>query len=329
MIVVTWEWSFAVDANVPIGHENEHDYSYQVQIARQISRTDGGPPLAWFDYLDHGETAGLQFADELITDSATGDRELKLSGTLKQGQLLPEDMFHVRIRVRDADTEGPWATVGPVSPQPLTAPSAPTDFTAVPSPDDPQNKILFSWTAPPEAALDEVSYRLAIRGSETEDWRLVNEISATTYTLTLAWPFQFDVYELHAVRDYGDLGLADSEAVIALVTPSQPPTPTGVTASADSRLPASHVVIRWTAVPDEAGSEVNYELRSRESGSGESGWQEAVTGWLETAFRHGHRNPSTTYEYQVRASRRGNSETPVSDWSETATVTTDEEIGGL
>lgn len=328
-ILVEWVWAFADDPDDPVTSDDDHDYSFDVQIAPDVNGSPG-------DWSDIGSDAAPSVSLSTEADPATGGQQVVLTGRFEHADLQPGDAFHHRVRPRDLQTEGLWATVGPTSTETLPATPQPEDFTAVPAPDNSQDRILFRWDSVSGTASSTVHYRIGMRDSGSEAWEWVDDIQSTAYEHRVSTPFQFDTYTLQAVRDFGNLGTAVSEAVTAEVTPSQPPAPSGVSSSPDKDDLTGTVIISWTAVPDEAGSVLYYELRNRrvrQGGQGqrvETGWQQLVPGWTEsTTFSHGGRSAGTTYQYQVRAARGGHSTTEYSDWSASTTVTTQADIGGL
>lgn len=324
VIAVVWELSFPEDPDNPVNRTDT--YIYEIDIAPD----QDGAPGDWVPFTDLGAARIATIDKE--QDATSGVTTVTLGARLLHSHQLLTDKYHYRTRINGPASSTPWSTVGPLSTAPLPATPTPTDFTAAPSTDDPQTKVVLSWDPVPTASADKVFYRLDMLSTAANAWQSVDNIEATTYEQVFAVSDKFSLYRLWAVRDYGDRGPVESEAVSTEVTPSVPPTPTEATASTDSDNPSTAVVISWTGVPVEAGSALYYQLRFRDvpASGGISEWSEpGPLRTSSTTFDHDGRAPATTYEYRVRAVREGYSTLNYSEWSETATVTTDAAIGGL
>ena len=327
-IIVEWVWSYPLDPEV------KQPYSYEVQISRD-------QPGSWYPHVGEGELVVEFRAEE---DEQTGVLMSIMKGIFTHQGQRAGDTFHYRVRVNSADgaTVGPWVTVGPVSTEPLPQPQAPSGFSAVPSSDEPQSKIVLSWDPVTAATGSKVYYRLDMLDPQTNVWERVDSYAETRYVQGPVVPDQAWEYRLWTVSDYGDPGISVSEAATATVTPNRPPAPTGLAAGTDASSPSTTAVITWNPVPQEAGSQVYYRLRFRRTDSGDDSeygdgdhdqWRDVpADSWRwGTTYRHGRRPAGSTWEYQAKAIRTGLGYThqQVSDWSDSATVTLATDIGGL
>ena len=335
-IIVSWEWSVPLQS-VPVGDDGEYRHVYFFDA--QISPDDAGEPGDWVPYRGQ---ATLRIRSAVVTDQTTGENKLRLEARLEHRGLQPGDTFHYRVQVVSNVAAGDWVTVGPVSTEPLPQPDTPSGFTAVPSPEDPQSKIVLSWDAVTAAEGSSLHYRLDMFDPQKGDWERVDRYTATSYevgpvTPDLAWAFK-----LWAVSDYGTLGTSVSEAATATVMPNPPPAPTGVTAVPDQNEPWKALLVTWNAAPPEAGTSVLYGLRYRRTDveDDEDEDEDEDAQWTEVSPAHwtrlpqyhqGGRPAGSAWEYQVKTIRNGRwySHQVVSDWSASATVTLSADIGGL
>ena len=333
-IIVEWTWSYP---------SSNADYTLEVELS-----DDGGD--TWTDFAGQRAVEG-DVQQTIDTDPETGDVVITLDGYLRHSELSPGDTFHYRVRVVAGATLAPWATVGPVSTKSLPEMAPPTGFTAVPWSSDgeegdatseqpentPQNTIVVSWDWPrlSQEVLDVIDgpdplaflyFRLEMFSTETLSWERVHEL--LVHNVYEHSPVELDVgwsYRVWAGLDFDELGKSESEKVETSLIPSQPPAPTGVSASIDSDEPATAVVIEWDALPGEAGSALRYELRFLEVSSG---WETIPELISATTYTHRDRTPETVLSYQVRALREGIETRQWSEWSDTASVLT-APIGGL
>ena len=324
-INVVWQWSFPDSPRSPVRSNDDHQYNFEAQIASDLN----GGPDQWSDLASQ---ATLTVSLSVEGAGATVGATIVLTGTLAHANLQPGDGFHYRVRARfgEGAIDGPWATVGPVSTYSIPSTPTPEDFTALPSPSNPQKTVFLSWQTVPKVAGSTVHYRLDRFNNVEGAWQRADNIQGNAYEQDFTVSNEFTAYRLWAVRDYGALGTVASEMATAHVTPSQPPAPTGVTAATDASQPSKAVVINWTAVADEVGSVTLYQLRFRIASDESAEWEGlGSSSATPTSFHHEGRAPATTYEYQVRATRLGHWAGRNSDWSASATVTTDADIGGL
>ena len=211
--------------------------------------------------------------------------------------------YYYQVMAKGPNGDGAWsnrvnATV------PSTTPGAPINFNAAPG----DAQVTLSWNAPTSdggSAITGYQYRYQMSGGSWSNWMATSPAGATTATVTGLTNEAAHNFEVQAVNANG-AGATASDTATPMSTVPDTPSGLGVTSTGPTEI-----MLSWTAVDGAA----SYQLQRRTNGGA---WGSPMDAGSGTTYTDMDLDPSTTYDYEVRAVNAAGS----SGWSGVVTSAT-------
>lgn len=194
--------------------------------------------------------------------------------------------YYYQVMANGPAGDGAWSNRVEAS-VPTTTPGAPLNFTATPG--DAQASL--SWDPPASdggAALTGYQYRYQAVGGTWSSWTATTPALSRTATVTGLANETAHNFEVQAVNSNG----AGATAAASATPMSTPPgIPTSLEATSQG---PTEITLSWTA----AAGAASYQLQRRTNGGN---WGSPMDVGSGTTYTDTGLNPSTTYDYEVRA----------------------------
>ena len=286
-----------------------------------LTATADGPSVIDLDWdaPSSGASAIIDYQVEVSANSG-GPWTLLTTPVLTEFRhtgLTPGDTRHYRVRARNANGFGPWASVVNATTSTGTPPGPPRALTATAVG---SSAIELSWRAPLSSGSSAIiGYRIEGSSTRTGVWSdlvVDTRTTRTTYGDTGLAPNTTRYYRVSAINSFatGDPSNIDGD-----ITPLRVPNAPGrLTARARG---LSVIELDWTA-PSSGGTSRVTGYRIQWSSTGSSGWRtlEANTGSTTRRYTDDGLSPGTTRYYRVAAISAAGTST----WSNVADATTDD-----
>ncbi|MCL2065929.1 MAG: fibronectin type III domain-containing protein [Treponema sp.] len=281
---------------------------------------NGGSAILRYQY-SYGATSGYSTSWSDIPSSGAGTTSHTVTG-LANGTSYTFEVHAVNI-MGDGTTSGQRTAI------PLSAPSAPADFTVTPD----NGQVALSWTTPDNGGTTILRYQYSYGASSgySANWINIPGSSASTmsYSITSLTNGTNYTFEVRAVNSVGDGITSGTQTATPATMPSAP-------ASFTATPGAGQVVLSWTT-PNTGGSEIlRYQYSYGATSGYSASWSDVPgSGPGTTSYTVGSLTNGTSYTFEVRAVNiMGNgtssvqrTATPVSVPGEVSTLTVSSSSG--
>ncbi|MYG64965.1 MAG: fibronectin type III domain-containing protein, partial [Synechococcus sp. SB0675_bin_7] len=201
-------------------------------------------------------------------------------------------VYAFRIRAVAGTLTGDQSDEATATPQNVTVPAKPTDFTATAG----NGAVSLTWSSPGNSAITGYQYRRKAGGGSYGSWTNISGSGATTVSHTVTGLINGTAYTFRIRAVAGTVHGVPSDEATATLPPAAPAKPTGFTATAGNGA----VSLAWS---DPGNSAITgYQYRQKAGGGSYSDWTAiSGSGAATTSHTVSGLTDGTAYTFRIRA----------------------------